>query len=58
MVLCEDIPLCDALNLALPYPMHRLIALEGPPSGTERAKLQAWIDAAFDKTMILFDYVV
>jgi hypothetical protein len=38
--------------------MHRLIALEGPPSGTEQAKPQARIDAAFEKTMILFYHVV
>jgi len=38
--------------------MHGLIALQGPPSSTERAKPQAWIDAAFDKTMILLDHII
>jgi hypothetical protein len=38
--------------------MHGLIALEGPPSRKNEAKPQAWIDAAFDKTMILFHHIV
>jgi hypothetical protein len=38
--------------------MHRLIALDGPPGGTERAKSQAWINAAFHKPMVLFHHIV
>jgi hypothetical protein len=33
----EAIPLCDALHLALPSPLARLLALQRPPGGTERA---------------------
>jgi hypothetical protein len=35
--------------------MHRFIALDGPPGGTES---QAWMNAAFHKTMVLFHYIV
>ena len=38
--------------------MHRLIALDGPPGGTERAQSQAWINAAFHKPMVLFHHIV
>jgi hypothetical protein len=38
--------------------MHRLIAPDGPPGGMERAKSQAWINAAFHKTMVLFHHIV
>ena len=34
-VLSEDIPLRNTLNLALPYHMHHLIALQSPLGGTE-----------------------
>jgi hypothetical protein len=37
-VLSEDIPPCNVLNLALPYHMHGLIALQCPLGATERAK--------------------
>jgi hypothetical protein len=54
-VLSENIPLRNALDLALPYYMHRFIALQSPLGGTERAKSQPGIHAAFHKTMILFN---
>ena len=57
-VLSEDIPLRNALDLALPYHTHCLITLQRPLGGTERAKPQPGIHAAFHKTMILFHHVV
>ena len=57
-MLREDIPLRDALDLAFPYPMPGLIALEGPSGSTERAKPYAWIDGAFDKTLDLRHHVI
>jgi hypothetical protein len=46
-VLSEDIPLRNALDLALPYHMHRLIALQSPLGGTERAKPYGLTGCAF-----------
>ena len=56
-VLSEDIALRNALDLALPYHMHCLIALQSPLSSTERAKPQPGIHATFHKTMILFHHL-
>ena len=57
-ILSQDISLRDALDLALLDHMHGLIALDSPPCGTEGAKPQARIDAAFYKAMLLLDHII
>ncbi len=57
-ILRKSISLGDALELSFPDHMLCLIALESSLAGTERAKARLRINAAFEKTMILFDHVV
>jgi hypothetical protein len=58
MVLREDIPLRDALELILLYHMHGRITPQSALSSTERPKPQAWIDTAFHRAMLLFHYAL
>ena len=57
-VLSEAIPLLDAFELTLPYPLSCLITPSRSLCGTERAQSQPGLDAALHKTMVLFYHII
>src|SRR2546425_371796 len=57
-ILGEDIPFGQSYTLAFVKHMHRFIALDGLLASMERGKPSPWINAAFDKTMLLLNGMI
>jgi hypothetical protein len=58
VVLGEDIPRGDPLQLAFAEPMHGFLSLEDPWSRDKRPNPQPWMHTAFHPLMILCDHMI
>jgi len=58
IVLCEDIPLVEPIELASAKHVHSVVALDGPLRRIECSNPEAMVQTAFHKPMILFHHGV